>query len=71
MSPIKYSDLNDDRLDNFEKAMCQNFGDETWYSVCLYVTEDVTLEEAKFYIGAKVDEKKLLRPLLLHLKMNF
>jgi len=74
-SPIEYSNLNDqllnELLNNFEKEICQKFGDDTWYSVCLYVTENVTLEKAKFCIGAKVDATEFIMAIAPKMKDEF
>ena len=60
MPPICYNKLNDKVINDFEEAVHSSFGRNTWYSVCLYVSEDVSLEKAKLCIGAKVDERKFI-----------
>ena len=47
--------LADHVMDEFEKLIRDTFGDDIWYSVCLYVDKDAPVTNAQLCIGADID----------------
>ena len=41
-------------MDEFEKVIRDTFGDDIWYSVCLYVDKDAPVTNAQLCIGADI-----------------